>query len=127
MSVIGLGVDIVNIKRIEKLLLNNKKKFLSKILHTKEKQNKKEFSANTIAKKFAAKEAFAKAIGTGIGKTINFSEIFIDHNRSGAPKIKLNKNVEKRILKKLRSEKIKFFLSISDDYPFAAATVIISN
>lgn len=126
MSVIGLGVDIVNIKRIEKILLSNKKKFLSKILHSKEK-NIKRFSANSIAKKFAAKEAFAKAIGTGIGKTINFNEIYIDHNKNGAPKIKLEKNVEKRILVKLKLKKINFFLSISDDYPFALATVIISN
>ena len=126
MSVIGLGVDIVNIKRIEKILLSNKKKFLSKIFHSKEK-NIKRFSADSIAKKFAAKEAFAKAIGTGIGKTINFNEIYIDHNKNGAPKIKLEKNVEKRILVKLKLKKINFFLSISDDYPFALATVIISN
>ena len=126
MSVIGLGVDIVNIKRIEKILLSNKKKFLSKIFNSKEK-NIKRFSADSIAKKFAAKEAFAKAIGTGIGKTINFNEIYIDHNKNGAPKIKLEKNVEKRILVKLKLKKINFFLSISDDYPFALATVIISN
>ena len=126
MSVIGLGVDIVNIKRIEKILLSNKKKFLSKIFYSK-KKNIKRFSADSIAKKFAAKEAFAKAIGTGIGKTINFNEIYIDHNKNGAPKIKLEKNVEKRILVKLKLKKINFFLSISDDYPFALATVIISN
>ena len=125
MPVVGLGIDIVNIKRIEKVLSNNKSKFLLKILHKKE--NKVKLTARSVAKKFAAKEAFAKAIGTGIGKTINFSEIYIDHSKNGAPKIKLDKNVEKRILGKLRLKKIKFFLSISDDYPFATATVIISN
>ena len=126
MPIVGLGIDIVNIKRIEKVLSNNKSKFLLKILHKKEK-NKVKLTANSVAKKFAAKEAFAKALGTGIGKTINFNEIYIDHSKNGAPKIKLDKNVEKRILVKLRLKKIKFFLSISDDYPFATATVIISN
>ena len=80
MSVLGLGSDIVNIKRIEKIIKNNKKNFLSKILHKDEKKLKK-FTANTIAKKFAAKEAFAKAIGTGIGKYIQFKEICIHHNQ----------------------------------------------
>ena len=125
MPVVGLGIDIVNIKRIEKVLSNNKSKFLLKILHKKE--NKVKLTARSVAKKFAAKEAFAKALGTGIGKTINFNEIYIDHSKNGAPKIILDKNVEKRILVKLRLKKIKFFLSISDDYPFATATVIISN
>mgnify|MGYP001179765466 CR=1 FL=1 len=126
MPVVGLGIDIVNIKRIEKVLLSNKNKFLLKILHKKEK-NKVKLTSSTVAKKFAAKEAFSKALGTGIGKTINFNEICIIHNKNGAPKIKLDKNVEKRLLAKLRLKKIKFFLSISDDYPFATATVIISN
>ena len=75
------------------------------------RKNIKRFSADSIAKKFAAKEAFAKAIGTGIGKTINFNEIYIDHNKNGAPKIKLEKNVEKRILVKLKLKKINFFIN----------------
>jgi len=126
MSLLGLGTDIVNIKRIEKIIKKNKKKFILKILHKDEKKLKK-LTVNTIAKKFAAKEAFAKALGTGIGKSIQFKEICINHNKYGAPKIKLDKSVEKRILVKLKTNKIKFLLSISDDYPFAIATVIIST
>ena len=126
MSLLGLGTDIVNIKRIEKIIKKNKKKFILKILHKDEKKLKK-LTVNTIAKKFAAKEAFAKALGTGIGKYIQFKEICIYHNKNGSPKIKLDKSVEKRILIKLKTKKIKFFLSISDDYPFAIATVIIST
>ena len=123
MSILGLGNDIVNIKRIEKIIKNNKKNFLLKILHKDEKKFKK-LTANIIAKKFAAKEAFAKALGTGIGKYIQFKEICINHTKNGAPKIK---SVEKRILVKLKIKKVKVFLSISDDYPFALATVIIST
>jgi len=59
--------------------------------------------------------------------TSNLKKFVFIHNKNGAPKIKLDKNVEKRILAKLKIKKVKFFLSISDDYPFALATVIIST
>ena len=74
MTLLGLGTDIVNIKRIEKILLKDKKKFIDKILHCEEKKQKK-ITANFLSKKFAAKEAFSKALGTGIGGVINFNEI----------------------------------------------------
>src|SRR5210317_340272 len=124
MSIIGLGNDIVNIKRVEKILLKNKKNFIKKIFNSKEIISSK-ISAKYVSKRFAAKEAFAKAIGTGIGKTIKFNEIIITNNKYGAPGISLEKNVEKRVLKKLKVKRIKYFLSLSDDYPFALATVII--
>lgn len=126
MSIIGLGNDIVNIKRVEKILLKNKKNFIKKIFNSKEIISSK-ISAEYVSKRFAAKEAFAKAIGTGIGKTIKFNEIIITNNKHGAPGISLEKNVEKRVLKKLKVKRIKYFLSLSDDYPFALATVIIST
>lgn len=126
MSILGLGIDIVNIKRIENILRKNKKNFFNKILHKDEKKLKK-LTSNVVSKKFAAKEAFAKAIGTGIGKNIKFNEICINHTKSGAPKIKLDKGVKKRILIRLKIKKANFFLSITDDYPFAVATVIIST
>ena len=126
MSIIGLGNDIVNIKRVEKILLKNKKNFIKKIFNSKEIISSK-ISAEYVSKRFAAKEAFAKAIGTGIGKTIKFNEIIITNNKYGAPGISLEKNVEKQVLKKLKVKRIKYFLSLSDDYPFALATVIIST
>ena len=126
MSIIGLGNDIVNIKRVERILLKNKKNFIKKIFNSKEIISSK-ISAEYVSKRFAAKEAFAKAIGTGIGKTIKFNEIIITNNKYGAPGISLEKNVEKRVLKKLKVKRIKYFLSLSDDYPFALATVIIST
>jgi len=126
MTLLGLGTDIVNIKRIEKILLKDKKKFIDKILHCEEKKQKK-ITANFLSKKFAAKEAFSKALGTGIGDVINFNEIIIFNKPSGAPDIKIDKKAQKRVLKKLKVSKAKFFISISDDYPFALATVIISK
>ena len=126
MTLLGLGTDIVNIKRIEKILLKDKKKFINKILHSEEKKQKN-ITANFLSKKFAAKEAFSKALGTGIGGVINFNEIIIFNKPSGAPDIKIDKKAQKRVLKKLKVSKAKFFISISDDYPFALATVIISK
>jgi len=126
MTILGLGTDIVNIKRIEKIIIKNKKNFINKILHKKEKKEKK-ITAEFLSKKFAAKEAFSKALGTGIGKLINFNEIIIINKPSGAPTIQIEKKAEKRVLKKLNVKKPKYFISISDDYPFALATVIISK
>lgn len=126
MTILGLGTDIVNIKRIEKIIIKNKKNFIKKILHKKEKKEKK-ITAEFLSKKFAAKEAFSKALGTGIGKLINFNEIIIINKPSGAPTIQIEKKAEKRVLKILNAKKPKYFISISDDYPFALATVIISK
>ena len=126
MTILGLGTDIVNIKRIEKILKKNKKNFIDKILHSKEKRGKK-ITAEYLSKKFSAKEAFSKALGTGIGKEIQFNEIIIINKSNGKPTIQIEKKAEKRVLKKLKVNKAKYFISISDDYPFALATVIISK
>ena len=126
MSILGVGTDLVNIKRVEAIIKKNKNLFLKKILHPKELIDKK-ITPKILAKKFAAKEAFSKSIGTGIGDVISFNEIFIDNNKLGAPIIKLDKNVKKKIMKYLKVRNISFYLSISDDYPFALATVIISK
>ena len=126
MSVIGIGTDLVNIKRIEKILNKNSKSFLNRILHKKEKLPGK-ISAEYVSKKFAAKEAFSKAIGTGIGTLINFSDINIDHDKFGKPIIKIDTKIKAKIFKKLKVKKANFFISLSDDYPFALATVVISK
>ena len=126
MSVIGIGTDLVNIKRIEKILNKNSKSFLKRILHKKEKLPRK-ISAEYVSKKFAAKEAFSKAIGTGIGTLINFSDINIDHDKFGKPIIKIDTKIKAKIFKKLKVKKANFFISLSDDYPFALATVVISK
>ena len=126
MSVIGVGTDLVNIRRIEKILKKNSKSFLNRVLHKNEKKLNK-ISAEYVSKKFAAKEAFSKAIGTGIGSLVNFTDINIDHDRLGKPVLKIDTKIKSKILKNLKVKKAKFFVSISDDYPFALATVIISK
>ena len=82
--------------------------------------------SNCFAKRFAAKEAFAKALGTGISNGIKFNEIVIHNIKSGKPSIKLLGNTKKIIKRILRNKKFNTFISLSDDKPFALATVIIT-
>ena len=103
MTILGLGTDIVNIKRIEKILKKNKKNFIDKILHSKEKKGKK-ITAEYLSKKFSAKEAFSKALGTGIGKVIQFNEIIIINKSNGKPTIQIEKKSRKTSFKKIKSK-----------------------
>ena len=89
MNIYGIGTDIVNIDRIRKSLKN--KKFIERIFNKKEIQRCKLTlkKSNCYAKRFAAKEAFSKALGTGIAQGINFNEIIILNEKNGKPFIKL--------------------------------------
>ena len=125
MSIFGIGTDIISVDRIKNSLKN--RNFINRIFNEKEilKCKKTNNSTNCFAKRFAAKEAFSKAIGTGITKGINLSEIIVQNNNKGKPNIKLigqTKIVVSRIIKK----RFKILLTLSDDRPFAIATVIIS-
>ncbi len=127
MKIFGIGTDITNINRIKKLLKN--KKFLKRIYGIEEINvcNKRKNKANCFAKRFAAKEAFSKALGIGISSGLNFKEIIIKNLTSGKPKIKLigrSKIIFSKILKK---SKYNIFLSLSDEKSFAVATVVISK
>ena len=126
MKIYGIGTDIANINRIKKSLKN--KDFIDRLFSKNEvkKCNNQINKANCYAKRFAAKEAFSKAIGTGISKGINFNEIIVHNIKSGKPKIKLLGNTKKTVNKIFNNKKFNIFLSLSDDKPFAVATVVIS-
>tara|TARA_B100001029_G_scaffold37641_1_gene28895 strand:- start:117 stop:500 length:384 start_codon:yes stop_codon:yes gene_type:complete len=126
MKIYGIGTDIANINRIKKFLKN--KNFIDRLFSKNEvrKCNNQINKANCYAKRFAAKEAFSKAIGTGISKGINFNEIIVHNIKSGKPNIKLLGNTKKIVNKILNKKKFNIFLSLSDDKPFAVATVVIS-
>ena len=121
MKIIGIGTDIVNIKRIEKICKKNKQSFLKKIFTKKELlilNNLKLNQDSKIAMRFAAKEAFSKALGTGFGKNLSFLDIEVLSHSSGKPYF---------FLKKKKYKKINCNLRMSDDYPWALAFVIISR
>ena len=126
MRIYGIGTDIANINRIKKSLKN--KDFINRLFNKNEvkKCNNQINKANCYAKRFAAKEAFSKAMGTGISRGINFNEIIVHNIKSGKPNIKLLGNTKKIVNKILNKKKFNIFLSLSDDKPFAVATVVIS-
>jgi len=128
MKIFGLGTDIVNIKRLKKILKKNKNTFKTRIFSESEILycDKKKNSASYYAKRYAAKEAFSKALGTGIRKGINFKDIEVINNNYGKPLIKLKGQTADFLKKKIKSKKYSIYLSLSDDLPWAQATVIIS-
>ena len=128
MKIFGIGTDIVNIQRMKKLLNNKNNNFKKRIFSEKEiiYCEKKKNSSSYFAKRFAAKEAFSKALGTGIRKGINFKDIEIFNDDFGKPSIKLKGSTESFLKNKVKKKKYSIYLSLSDDLPWAQATVIVS-
>ena len=128
MEIFGIGIDIVNIKRIDHSLKKYGVRFKNKIFSKSEISycEKKKNSSAFYAKRFAAKEASSKALGTGIRKEINFKNIEISNNIHGKPSILLKGKIANFLKKKIKSRKYDIHLSLSDDKPWAQATVIIS-
>ena len=126
--IIGIGNDLINIKRIESTLSKFGDRFIKRVFTDIEikKSEGRLKKSSSYAKRFAAKEAFSKAIGTGISKGINFNEIIVHNIKSGKPNIRLLGNTKKVVNKILNKKKFNIFLSLSDDKPFAVATVVIS-
>lgn len=126
MNIYGIGTDIVNVDRIKKIL--NTKKSLNRLFSKEEitKCSKLINSNNCYAKRFAAKEAFSKALGTGISNGINFNEIIVMNNKNGKPFIKLKGKIM-QIIKKKFKKKPKISISLSDEKKYAVAFVTISN
>ena len=128
MKIFGIGTDIINIKRMEKSIKKNGDNFINKvfskneILYCKKKKNPFPF----YAKRFAAKEALSKALGTGIRKGIKFKNIEITNDNFGKPSIELKGTTAAFLKKKIKTKKYAIHLSLSDDIPWAQATVIIS-
>ena len=126
MKIYGIGADIVNVDRIKKSLKN--KKLLNKLFSKEEifKCNNLKNSHNCYAKRFAAKEAFSKALGTGISNGINFNEIIVLNEKNGKPFLKLDGQTKQTVKKKLKKKAI-ISLSISDEKKYAVAFVTIST
>ena len=126
MKIFGIGTDIVSINRIKKSIKN--KRFVKRVYNTKEISKCKKItkSDHCFAKRFAAKEAFSKALGTGISKGINLNEIVVLNKKSGKPYINLIGKTKKILSQKFKGKKSKISLSLSDEKRFAVAFVTIS-
>ena len=127
MNIIGNGVDIIKNSRINSSL--KIKGFLNRIFTKKEIDQGKKLKnkTNFYAKRFAAKEAFVKAIGTGFRYDINFIDIEIKNYKNGKPYIALSKNLDNFLQKKFKIHKYKVFLSLSDEKDYSIAFVVIDK
>jgi holo-[acyl-carrier protein] synthase len=125
MSIYGIGSDIIDISRIKKALKSKnfqKRCFSKNEIKTAENKSNK---ISSYAKRFAAKEAFSKALGTGISGGISFKDISIQNNKKGKPDIELLGKT-KKIVQKIIEKKYKIFLTISDEQKYALAMVVIT-
>ena len=129
MSILGTGIDIVETNRLKKLLLKKKSNFKNKIFTNNEIAycEKKTNITNCYSKRFAAKEAFVKALGTGFKNNINFKDIEVVKNHYGKPYLIINKKVINKIKTLFKVKKFNVLLSISDETKYAIASVIISK
>ncbi len=129
--IIGLGNDLCNIRRIEKVYNKFGNRFINKCYSQDEqnelaylKPNNKRYVAS-LAKRFAAKEAVVKAMGTGFSKGVCWNEIELLHHNTGQPKINLL-GQSKKTLQSIVLE-YKIWVTLSDDYPWTQAVVIIET
>ena len=132
--IIGIGSDLCNIVRIEKILQKNSSGLIRRLFSEQEKLyfEKKYFSsikqkASYIAKRFAAKEACAKAIGTGFAEGILWKDIEILSLQSGKPILQIRGNSFKYLENNYQTNSFRFHISLSDDFPYAQAFVVIET
>mgnify|MGYP000902454619 FL=1 len=127
MKILGIGVDIVDISRFNKLIKNNnfiKRIFSnSEILIAKKIRNKKVY----YAKRFAAKEALAKSIGIGFRNNLNFKDISITNDKLGKPSFVITNKIKNIVKDQFKTSSFNFFLSISDEKKYSIAYVILQK
>ncbi len=127
MKILGIGVDIIENNRIKKSIQNNK--FKTRVYSSNELKLSKNVK-NKVAyfsKRFAAKEAFSKALGTGFSENLNFKDIEIVSDKKGKPKYAKNKKIIKIVQKRYKIKKFYSFLSISDEKDYSTAFAIIQS
>ncbi len=127
MKILGIGVDLIENKRIKPLII--KKNFISRSFGLHEIKFSKKISnkTNYFAKRFAAKEALAKSLGTGFRKNLNFKDIEILNDKIGKPYYLKSKKIDKIIKKRFNVKKYDLFLSISDEKDYSVAFTILQT
>ena len=127
--IVGIGSDLCNIQRIEKSLERFGDRFLNRVFTEHERAkaaSRPHTAAGTLAKRFAAKEAFSKAVGTGFKRGVFMKDIGVVNLPSGAPTLKLTGGARAR-LDALTPEghAVDVHLTLTDEYPLAQAFVIL--
>ena len=127
MKILGIGVDIVENKRIQKSIKNPL--FKKRIYSFKElkQSNAVNNKVAYFSKRFAAKEAFSKALGTGFRNNLNFRDISVVNDRYGKPYIKMTNKITNILMHKFKTKNVNIFLSISDEKKNSIAFVVIGK
>ena len=127
MKTIGIGIDIIKIKRIG--LSIKKKNFIERTFGKKEIMFSKNIKnkSNYFSKRYAAKESLVKAIGTGFRNGLAFKEIQIINDKLGKPYYLINSKIKNLIKKKMKVNNFDLFLSISDEKEYSIAFTIIQT
>ena len=127
MKMIGIGVDIVKNKRIHSSIKS--KSFINRTFSKNEILISEKFinKTNYFSKRFAAKEAFVKALGTGFREGLNFKDIQIVNDKLGKPYYLIDSKIKNLIQKKKKIKNFNLFLSISDEKDYSIAFTIIQK
>ena len=126
MSIFGIGTDLVNINRVQRLYNKYGQKFVDKILLPEEKKllQSNRDPVKFLANRFAGKEAAAKAFGTGFSQGVSWKDIGVTKNLSGQPKLIFSKKIKTLFSQK---EILSAHISLTDDHPWAIAFVILEK
>lgn len=126
--IIGIGSDLIDIRRIEKTLARHPERFIERVFTDveREKSDRRKERAASYAKRFAAKEACAKALGTGLAQGVFWRDMGVVNLPSGKPTMSLTGGAAARLAKILpEGHSAVVHLTITDDFPLAQAFVII--
>ena len=127
MKILGVGVDIINNKRIKFSI--RKKDFIKRIFSQNEIKFSKKIKQKTnyFAKRYAAKEALSKALGIGFRNNLSFKDIEILNNKLGKPYYFKSKKITNIINKKFKTKRYYLFLSITDEKDYSIAFTILQS
>ncbi|MCI0694214.1 holo-ACP synthase [candidate division KSB1 bacterium] len=119
----GIGIDLIEIARVESMLARWQQHFVQRVFTPEEIAlcESRANRASAFAARFAAKEAFAKALGTGIDKDFSWKDFAVDHHHNGSPRPVLSSRLAARL------ENVKIHLSLSHSDHYATAVVILET
>ena len=126
--IVGIGSDMIDIRRVERTLERFGDRFTTRIFTEVErtKSDRRKMRAASYAKRFAAKEACSKALGTGLSGDIFWRDMGVVNLRGGKPTMRLTNGAGRRLASLLPSgHEARVHLTITDDHPWAQAFVII--
>ena len=126
--ILGIGSDITDARRIAKVIDRHGERFLDRVFTTTERAraDRRRNRAETYAKRFAAKEACAKALGTGMRRSVFWKDMGVVNARSGEPTLILTGGAADRLAELTPpGHTSRLWLSLTDDHPYAQAFVVI--